>query len=332
MHDNSAGLNTMRVAIAIFAVVVLYKVNPEDCISLQSLLKSYDGVSHDQVRLEILLFDNTPSTHSSWVPPRNVTYYGSNTNVGLAEAYNYALQVAEESDWLLTLDQDTTLPPTFMTDLSDAVSVAARDPEVAAIVPQVVGEGRMLSPNYFALGAIRRYYPLGYNGIARYGTYAFNSGSLLRIRFLREIGGYNPMFWLDYCDAYIYARIMRKGMRVYVAGRIQVEHEFSLFDIKNRVSLERYRNIVDAGSAFWDMEFGVLGGLYYTASLVYRVYKHWRCGDDPGIRCETIKCLKRRLFLSKSWRLSEWQDDMARRIAKPASEQREVTRSTRYEA
>lgn len=307
--------------VSIFAIIVLYKMRPEDSCALRTLQETRASISGTSIRLKILLFDNTPPGGAPAHLPPDVMYKASETNLGLASAYNEALNMAETSgfEWLLTLDQDTAVPPNFMEEVSNVALRLAGDPSVAAIVPQIIGEGRMLSPSYLLAGAIPRFYARGYTGIPSRATYAFNSGSLLRVSALKEVGGYSPLFWLDYCDAYIYHQLNKCGKRVYVAGNVQVEHEFAMFDMNNRVSLDRYRNSLEAASAFLDREMGTLAGLYHTASLIYRMYKHWKRKNDAAFRRETVALLWRRIFQSRSSRLREWEALMAARTAEHGS-------------
>jgi glycosyltransferase involved in cell wall biosynthesis len=295
--------------VRVFAVIVLYKQLPSDSATLNSLQAAMRQVAGRGVEVKILLFDNTPGAHQPAVMPEEVLYEVASQNRGLADAYNRAIELAllEKYDWLITLDQDTALPVDFLSELAATIRGPGADPDVAAIVPQIIAEGRMVSPNYFRFDAIPKYYPPGYTGRAPYATFAFNSASTLRVKTLRDIGGYSPLFWLDNSDAYIFNQLRLHGKHVYVNGRVQVQHEFSMFDIKRRVSLARYQNVVDAGCAFWDLELGTLAGLYHTASLVYRLYKHWKRGDDPQIRAITRGILWRRVFQSRQRRVDNWK-------------------------
>jgi glycosyltransferase involved in cell wall biosynthesis len=295
--------------IRLLAVIVLYKLTPAKSASLQSLLAAKEEISEDRFQLRILLYDNTPGGQDPGLLASGVDYEAAHANRGLAAAYNRSLEIAtaHDFDWLLTLDQDTTLPRSFLTALGHGIDQVAAISEIAAVVPQITGEGRMLSPNYFLFDVLPRFYPKGFTGIPSRDTYAFNSASTLRVSALRDIGGYDPLFWLDNSDAYVYRRLHLHGKRVYVAGDIQVDHEFSMFDIKKRVSLDRYQGIVDAGCAFWDLELGTVAGLYHTASLVYRLFNHWRRGDDPEIRRITRKTLWKRIFQSRKRRIEDWR-------------------------
>ena len=196
--------------------------------------------------------------------------------------------------------------------------------EIAAIVPRIAERGRILSPEYFLFDAFPRYFPRGFEGIAKRTTYAFNSASTLRVSALREIGGYDPLFWLDYSDAHVYSRLNKSGKKIYVAGTIQVEHEFSMSDKKKRMTAERYRNIVDAGCAFWDMELGIIAGVWHTARLLLRLLKHLNRGDDPSIRRITWAMLVSRITQSRRQRIARWR---AARGYRPVGCQEEVATS-----
>jgi glycosyltransferase involved in cell wall biosynthesis len=320
MADSASVTNlpTNRMArnpLSLFAVIVLYKVAPQSSESFRTLCEAMRHVPEGSLHLRVLLYNNSPNESGPGNLPEFVDYEESATNRGIADAYNRALEVAERNgfDWLLTLDQDTTLPQDFLVKLVEVVCRVQASPSVAAVVPQILDHGRMLSPNYLVLNSIPRFFRKGFVGVSNRKTFAFNSASTLRISAIREAGGYSPLFWLDYCDAFIYNRLHAAGKKIYVAGNIQVEHEFSMFDIKERVTVDRYRNIVNAGCAFWDTEQGTLAGLYHTASLVYRLYKHWTRGDDPEFRRITWDMLKKRVTQSRSRRIEQWTAEMGNR-------------------
>ncbi len=300
--------------LSLMAIIVLYKALPADSDSLRTLIAARSLMRNSSSHLKILLYDNTPGGQQPSDLPEGVSYEAASENRGLAFAYNRALKIAaaEGFQWLLTLDQDTILPVNFLVRLREVASRVESDLTVAAIVPQITGEGRALSPNFFLFDVFPRFFATGFVGISNHDTYAFNSASTVRVNALEEIGGYDPLFWLDNSDAYMYRQLHRHGRRVFIMGDVQVDHEFSMFDMKNRVSISRYKNIVLAGCAFWDLELGMLAGVYHTASLFYRVYKHWKRGDDPEIRRVTTDMLKKRLFQSRKSRIDDWQRRMGR--------------------
>ncbi|MCU1323321.1 MAG: glycosyl transferase family 2 [Acidobacteriaceae bacterium] len=297
--------------VSITAVIVLYQLRPADSITFQTLQKAFAAARLTGLRLQVLLYDNTPGGQDPGALPENVEYFAALQNEGLAAAYNWAIERADEnaSQWLLTLDQDTDLPETFLQHMTAIATQVANTPSVAAIVPQIIGEGRVLSPNRFRAGALASWFPRGFRGTSKDATYAFNSASLMRISALRQAGGYSPWFWLDNSDAYIFRQFHRYGKRVFVAGEIQVNHNFSMLNMKTRVTASRYHNILLAESAFWDMGMNLAAGWERTARLVLRLAKHlWR-KDPAKLSAITVEFIKRRLFWSKRKRLQHWEKE-----------------------
>lgn len=301
---------------SLIAVIVLYKVPPSISAAFKTLQAASSQEDCGRFRLKILLYDNTPGGQDTGALPPDVLYETAGHNVGLAAAYNRALElgVAEECDWLITLDQDTALPPDFLSRVAELTANLENCPAVAAIVPQVTGDGRMLSPYWFWAGAIPRWFPKGFVGIPGPVTYAFNSASILRISALRQIGGYSPWFWLDDSDIFLYYQLNRYGKKVFVAGDIQVDHEFSMLDKQNRVTASRYHNALMAESAFWDVGMNWLAGLERTLKLFGRFCKHLKYRDDRSIRRETVEAIKRRLFHSRKWRIEHWKQELRTRL------------------
>jgi glycosyltransferase involved in cell wall biosynthesis len=290
----------------ILAVIVLYQTAPEDSASYRTLLAAQSWA--DLLDLTIVLYDNSPGD----VAPRNLAsntrYIPDASNAGLATAYNVSLEIAirEGYDWLLTLDQDTHLPPeTFQ--LLDPLLKNFRDSDVAAIVPEIHASGRLVSPNYFVGGAWPRWFAVGFTGIPKLPAYAFNSGSVLRTSALRQIGGYNPRFWLDNSDSMLYRQLAKFGKLVYVAGQWKVDHDLAVLNVKHRVPIARYRTLLLAEAAFWDLEMSALAGLERTYRLLGRWVKHVLRGDDAERRNLTRDALLARLFRSRKQRIAVWE-------------------------
>jgi glycosyltransferase involved in cell wall biosynthesis len=297
-----------------FVVIPLYGASAEDSPGFRTLSTAASYLPSKLGSVEILLYDNTPRTHPE-NPPRmagNVRYYSNGRNDGLAAAFNYALELArlEKCEWLITLDQDTEVPSSFLEQIAIVARSLGNDSSVAAIVPQIIGDGRMLSPNWFGAGAIPRWFSKGYIGIPSHRTYAFNSASTLRVSALRQIGDYSPWFWLDNCDSYLYHRLHLYGKSVLVAGDIQVKHQFSMLDKKKRMSIARYRNALVAETAFWDLSMNRLAGWERTVRLMGRWCKLALDRDCKELRDETARAARRRLFVSRKTRIEEWKREM----------------------
>ena len=199
---------------------------------MTSLARALEAAGRENLRLHVVLFDNGPLASGAPGIFEEEVYISAPQNAGIANAYNAGLLIAQERgfDWLLTLDQDTFLPEDFLSRLIDAVLLVHGDPQIAGIVPQMRGAGRILSPYSFRWGAIPTWFPSGYRGVPSEATYALNSASLLRVSVLRQVGGHDRRFWLDASDHAIYHALAAHGKRIYVAGDIQVQHKLSLLD------------------------------------------------------------------------------------------------------
>lgn len=292
------------------AVVVLYRTQPDQSASVVSLQRAA-AAAHTAVTLHILLYDNTPGDQRPSPLPAGVFYVASPCNRGLAGAYNRAILFAQERDceWLLTLDQDTDLSEDFLLCMARRIAEVEQTPEVAAIVPQILGGDRILSPYRFFAGAVPSWFPAAFQGIPNLPVFAFNSASLVRLSALRQVGGYQPWFWLDSSDANLFSQLHQVGKRVLVAGEIQVHHDFSMKDRQNSVSPARYRNILLAESALWDLRMSFLAGCERTARLILRMVQHMRRNDPPALRRITLQFLKRRLFWSRTRRFQAWRQE-----------------------
>lgn len=296
--------------VRLFAVVVLFRTPPAESRAFQGLLQSLRHLQPESLDLSILLYDNTPGGCDPGPLPEGVQYEAAGQNAGLAAAYNRALAVAqiENYTWLLTLDQDTTLAPDYLSRLSKVALEIESDNRVAAIVPRVSDAGRPLSPVFPSFLGVS-YLRHGFEGIARRDTYAINSASLFRVSALKQIGGFNPYFWLDMLDAYVYRQLHQHGRKVYIAGEIQVEHQLSLLHGED-LKADRYRNFLHAESAFCDLYGGHIRGLVLAGHLLYRNWRQRRRGLAPAIRQLTWNELKRRMFQSKTRRIYDWNSEM----------------------
>ena len=305
------------------AVIVLYKMKAGDSVSFQSLQTAAARLADGTGHLDVLIYDNTPGggTQRPQELPDHVVYHGTGQNEGLSSAFNFALEVAEQKkcDWLITLDQDTELPASFLERVAHIAQQLRNEPSIAAIVPRIIGDGRVLSPNWFRLGALPRWFPRGYVGVSPHRTFAFNSASTLRVSALRQVHGYSQKFWLDNSDSYLYHQLHLHGKRVFVAGDLEVSHSFSMLDKKNRMSIPRYRNILAAESVFWDVAMNRLAGVERTLRLMGRWVKQFMNGDPKEFRKETAIAVRRRFVTSRKRRIREWEKEMELVSSRPGN-------------
>jgi glycosyltransferase involved in cell wall biosynthesis len=316
------------IRLKVTAVIVLYRIKAWQSPAFRSVIAAREKMGIDVGEVRVLLWDNSPGPETDRELPDEVAYFADPSNSGLATAYNRAREWAglHGSEWLLTLDQDTAVPENFFLKMAAAARVSTRHAGIGAIVPQIAAGGKQLSPNWFEFGALPRWWPSGYIGVPREPVFAFNSGAMLRLAALEQIGGYDPRFWLDNSDAMIFSKLHEYGKRVYIAGDIQVEHEFSMKDMQRRMSPERYENALFAETAFWDLRMNWAAGWERTLRLMVRLIKQWLRGDSPELREITWMALWRRFSISKRRRVEEWMEETAHRAGEEQAGVRGPTR------
>jgi glycosyltransferase involved in cell wall biosynthesis len=303
-------------SLKVMVVIVLYRIAPKESPAFKSVMAARQEFGRDAGDVRVLLWDNSPMAGAGEGLPEGVAYFADDSNSGLATAYNRALEWAElhGAEWLLTLDQDTAVTAEFFEKMAAAAVESSRYSGIGAVVPQIAAGGKQLSPNWFQLGAIPRWYRSGYTGVPAEPVFAFNSGAMLRVDALKQVGGYDLRFWLDDSDAMIFSKLHEHGKRVYVAGDIQVEHEFSMKDMQRRMSPVRYRNALLAETAFWDLRMNRMAGWERALRLMVRMVKHWMRGDSAELRQITWQALIRRLITSRRRRIEEWMRATEERV------------------
>jgi GT2 family glycosyltransferase len=298
-----------RSSTRLFAVVVIYKMLPSNSSSLQTLLAAAATVSLKELDLKILVWDNTPGGQDPGKLPDEVLYVSATNNPGLAAAYNHVLKLAgaEGYEWLLTLDQDSSLQANFLVRIAELARELSSLDTVGAIVPQVIADGRIISPFKFLFGAWPHWFGRGYVGLSRKAAYAANSGATLRISALREIGGYDPLFPLDLSDTNLFHRLHESGKSVFVAGDLLLHHDFALLNKHARMSLARYDASLLDDCAFWDMHMGKIARLERILRFAARACKEFLRAEESPFRQRTLSELKRRLLKPRQERIAEWK-------------------------
>ena len=275
---------------------------PSQSPSLTTLL----AATHpDELNLRILIVDNTPGGQDPGPLPPHVLYQAAPTNPGLAEAYNHATAqaAAQGYPWLLTLDQDTHLPANFLSVLAATLARHAGDARIGAIVGHISDAGRPLSPLHFARGFWPRVLPAAFAGLAPPFTTALNSASLLRVEALQAIGGYDPRFPLNNSDTSLFHRLAESGRRLFVPPQLAIEHQLAIMDRADRMTPERYRQLLTDERAFWDLHMGPAARAERLFKLSGRFAKDLLTGANAPTRTMTLNEIRLRLLTRHRHRL-----------------------------
>jgi glycosyltransferase involved in cell wall biosynthesis len=234
------------------AVVVLYRERGENSRALQSLSQVLSQFPELAAGLYVCIYDNSPdpAPFPSDLLPCELSIFQPHRNEGLAKAYNTALAQAQRRKiaWLLLLDSDTQITSSYLNTALRITGELEADTKVSALVPHIVEAGTIHSPR-FASAFRRRPVGLNTSGVMPSEVIALNSGSILRVGAMEALGGFNPEFWLDYLDYWVFRSLQNRGLQIYVLPE-QLEHSLSFADAARRMPLERYRNMLEAETYF----------------------------------------------------------------------------------
>lgn len=245
-------------------VLVMYNQKIAE-LPVYDVLKQLEG----QEYFCLLLYDNSLVEQENPFTAENIHYIHDKTNPGLAKAYNYAWKMAKEnhSDALLLLDDDTQVGANYLKEL-----LKLDLPEnIGAVVPQIFDGDKQVSPVY-ADSYINRYSQYPSSGLENRRVMAINSATLIPVKVLNKIKGFNEAFPLDFLDHWFFWRIHQENYKVLILEDT-LQHQLSVLDYEN-VSTQRYQNILAAEHLYYakyDKDFAST----HKKQLIKRVFKQF---------------------------------------------------------
>jgi GT2 family glycosyltransferase len=240
-----------------------------------------DSVLASDIPVKIVVIDNASGDGTLQLAQGyaarhgNVVAIDSGGNIGLAAANNLVMPHIE-GEYVLILNPDTVIRSDT---LSALIAMMERDPTIGVVGPKNVyedgrphtsyhhgwGYGHLILWRVASYSLMRRLY----DSFARYreGEVYYVSGACLlaRAQVFREVGGYDPAFFLtmeDTCD--LCRRIKDRGYRIVYAPATQITHLTgrSGAQVPFLATLESYK-----GSIYYFRKFnGAWGG--YLAFLI----------------------------------------------------------------
>jgi GT2 family glycosyltransferase len=285
----------------ILAVLVLYQVEASNCLTLVSFFRALDE-SGLVSQFRLLIYDNSPCRSiGPLASPVPFSCIHDPANGGLFGAYNSALQMAEKegNDWLLLLDQDTEINADYLKKLWRGLGDWAGEQRCAALVPKLLAKNAIISPTRVLWGW--RLLPVDktFTGMAPWEIAVLNSGTLLRISAVREVGGFNQAFWLDYLDHWLFNRLYSAGYQVFVLDA-ELSHELSLTDMRS-MQVGRYNNILSAEGQFYKTCKSSSENWFYLIKLLIRAAKMLAVPGQRRLLLPTLTHLVRHV-MSKFFR------------------------------
>jgi GT2 family glycosyltransferase len=254
-------------------VVVLYSIPIGLSTTVSTLLAAIK--KFPDVEVNILVADNSPDQSPfEVIYAPNVCYLGFGKNLGIARAYNIALEraVSTNSLALITLDQDSHISVEYLGKVFSEMWLLDRN--CVALCPRVRSGPRIISP-------------FGFNwlGLPRYGGIlapecAINSYSVYSVKYLASVGGFDEYYWLDALDLSVFAKISRSGFVVRLLD-VTVDHELSL--VSGQMSKLRMINMARFEASFLVEYRGLLHVMSGIARLIARIIRvQWQGGDLMG--------------------------------------------------
>lgn len=227
-------------------VLVLYRQKLEDSLSFTTLDKHLKDVSKKE-SVQLLVYDNSPvgeQLESITYNYRNfeiMHYVHDSENSGLASAYEMAADLARNTgeQWLMLLDQDTYLTHDYLNEAFKLIENTTKKNIV--FVPQIVEKNKILSP-------LKDNQPVIPGRYVKQQIAAINSGTIINESTVREIGGFNQEFPLDYLDHWIFHMLNEKGIPIQVM-KAKLTHSLSVSNIRE-VSNHRLESILRAEKKF----------------------------------------------------------------------------------
>jgi GT2 family glycosyltransferase len=295
------------------AVMVRYQMPLHSSATLRSLHRCFAAHPHLHDSVRLVLWDNSPQPLLDPALPFAAEYRHSGRNLGVSGAYNQAAAMARDlgAPWLLLLDQDTELPESFLaTMLAHARLMASRE-QVAAIAPVVRSGARFVSPMRSVFQG--HVVCTGHTGVLAGDAFAINSGAVLRVRALQQIGGFSPDFWLDYSDRYVFHQFFLHGWKLWCAADAVLQHEMTILDYDRLMAPWRYKNFIEAEGAFLDLYKGALENAVQNLRLAVRALRQRLRYRNKEFSRITVRYLGARLRSPRRSRVQAWQQQQRSR-------------------
>lgn len=132
----------------------------------------------------------------------NVELIGNGGNRGIAHALNVGVRQAERRgvDWVVTLDQDSVLPPGYIATLKEFVLAHPLREQIA-----------IAGGEYFTAGVRDTVRDMPATGEV---DFLITSGNLLNVGIVCKEGGFRDELFIDYVDMDLCFRLRRRGYKI----------------------------------------------------------------------------------------------------------------------
>lgn len=256
-------------------LIVLYEVEYNSSSSYKSIVKSLNVINNSFNNFNVIIYDNSKlvqKINSEDIKKLKIHYFSDRQNGGVSMAYNYAYSFAVQNNhsWLLLLDHDTELNKNYFSELSTILKSIHLDNDIVSIVPKIFFQKNNFSPCKVKWGGVHRPIDLNYVGPYNKGEImAIGSATVLRVSFMKEIGGFNQIFWLDCQDRWLFKKFFELKKTVYIM-KSKIEHELSILNFKKLMNFNKYENQIFYESLFMLKYKSIYENLFFLIRLIRR--------------------------------------------------------------
>ncbi len=185
--------------------------------------------------------DNTIKHNNTEYCTHEISYIDMNGNFGLSVAYNHGLKLllSKSCDWIVLLDQDTTLSNEYFDELIELSKLDNSDCLIYA--PIVKSEKQVLSPRYFKKNKLQTTLEKNDNSLFA----LINSGIVINRAVFETYGMYDENLFLDMVDYDFLWSIYRKNKDIKIGiMRSELNQSFSGNQINNndKKRFQNYKN------------------------------------------------------------------------------------------
>lgn len=228
--------------ITILFGIVCFREKYWEAQSFKNLIDSYQKFT-TKINLNICIYDNTDFNDWELYPKHlqqeNIIldYYRDASNSGISAAFNYFAKLSKQKgiEWVVFLDQDTSLPEDFFSKYYHTAIKTDKN----ILFPKIFLGEHLLSPSHYRYFRTSKIEKISSEIILKNIT-AINSGLMVKTEFFLVNGGYNKNLRVDFCDHEFIEKINNKNV---VADIIDVtlHQEFSAKTNNKSKSIERYK-------------------------------------------------------------------------------------------
>jgi rhamnosyltransferase len=200
-------------------------------------------------------------------------------NAGLATALNQGVKKALElnAHWIITFDQDSVAPPTFVRDLLASYKACPYQEQIAIIAPVYKDQVSGVVTSHAVADESNLYRPV---------LRTLTSGALTKARVFQEIGLFKDAFFIDYIDTEYCLRCVKHSYKLIEAPGAVLLH--------NLGQPEPHRLL---GKVFYATNYSPVRRYYNARNrvIVYKNYWHlqpkWVLQDLYSFSVEVVKML-----------------------------------------